>query len=133
MADKTNLELVTQQVKTVFVKAEIRDDQKKLIGSFEGELLGLSQNIDSESDIRRTATLQAHLSDSGYFQTRLTPTWVNQQIWLYVGLGEETSPTWFSLGRYLLTQDSYTYNAQTEELQLTVADLMASITEERAS
>ena len=133
MAGKTNLELVTQQVKTVFVKAEIRDDQKKLIGSFEGELLGLSQNIDSESDIRRTATLQAHLSDSGYFQTRFTPTWINQQIWLYVGLGEETSPTWFSLGRYLLTQDSYTYNAQTEELQLSVADLMASITEERGS
>lgn len=135
MAEMTNMELITQPIKEAYVRIELRAQDGGLLENLEGELLTLSGNVDSDSDIRRTATIELHLDKYGYLKSRFSSAWMTQMMHLSFGLrdGNTSKIRWFPMGRYLLTKDSYTYDVATESLSLSVADLMASITEERGS
>lgn len=61
MAEMTNMELITQPIKEAYVRIELRAQDGGLLENLEGELLTLSGNVDSDSDIRRTATIELHL------------------------------------------------------------------------
>lgn len=131
----TDMELVTQPAKRVRMKVEMCDKNLNLIDEIDGDMLSLSLNIDSASDIRRTITLSMHMDDMEYFENSFVTMWLNRAIKVKYGIWdiEEKRFKWFPLGTYLVTQNSYTYDASTQRLDLMVADLMASITEERGS
>jgi len=106
-----------------------------VIQEMAGDVLGLSQSIDSTSDVRRTLSLSAHLDNPKYFESAFVVVWLNRLIRVQIGLldPEEGDYRWFPLGDYMVTMSDYMYDAQTSQLNLSLGDLMTSITEHRGS
>lgn len=133
----TDLELITQPCKQILIKLECIDRATNKVCELQGRLLDSSLNIDSSSDIRRTISLVAHLTREvdGYFASRLTEVWLNQMFILSLGVLDKQTGLyrWFPLGRFLLTNDNYLYDATNQQVTISAADLMVSLIEERGS
>lgn len=111
------------------------NDGKKVIKDIEGDAISLSLSIDSKSDIRRVVSLSMHLNDPEYFESTFVTIWLNRLIQIQFGILDADSGVyaWFPLGTFMVTNSMYTYNATIQQLQLSIADLMASVTEERGN
>lgn len=103
--------------------------------TMEGDVVNMGLTIDRESDVRRVISLSMHLNDPQYFISNFKEVWLNRLIRISIGLWDWSleENKWFTLGSFLVTKSDYTYDAESQLLQLSIADLMASITEERGS
>ena len=110
-------------------------DGKRIVKDIEGDAISLALSIDSKSDIRRVVSLSMHLDDHEYFENTFTTIWLNRLIQVQFGMLDVDigDYVWFPLGIYMVTTSVYNYSATTQQLQLSVADLMASVTEERGN
>ena len=124
---------------------------KELTGNAER----ISFNIDSTSDIRRTASLSLHVTDESWLTDNFEIGWMNKLVRFSIGLkydkatdppyvdialadeatlaGKKIDWKWYVLGTMLLTSDTFQYDATTKTLQLSLVDLMAYGTAERGS
>lgn len=108
-------------------------DGKMVIKDIEGDAISLSLSIDKESDIRRVISLVMHMDDPEYFESTFVTIWLNRLIQVQFGLYDYSTSDyrWFMLGSFLVTSSVYSYNAQAQQLQLSIADLMSAATSER--
>lgn len=112
-----------------------KEDSFLVLREIEGDVLSLDLSVDSTSDIRRVLSTTLHMEDKEYFASTFVTIWLNRLIRFQVGLydWEIKEYKWFLLGSFMVTQTDYSFNAQTQNLSLTLADLMASVTEERGN
>lgn len=114
---------------------EIRflDNDKKLIGYIEGNLISGNSTIDSESDIRRTMSLELYVTNSSYNLSENGVVWVSRYIEpyykvKYIPTNEMLS---YSMGQYLFSTASYKYNATTNSVSLNCVDRMVELNGDR--
>jgi len=118
-----------------FGQRELGDVEATVVQEMDGDVLALSQSIDRNSDIRRTISVSIHLDDPSYFESVFSAIWLNRLIRIQFGLFNPSISEyrWFGLGDYMVTSNDYFYDAQTNQLNLSLADLMASTTEHRGN
>lgn len=112
------------------LKIEILDEKQKIIGMLECGLQGGSMSINGESDIRRTANfiIQPTLKE----RLKLTENsllWLNNDIRVFIGLYNARTKEYkyYSLGTYVYTDTSGTYDATTNSLTINCADFMKKL------
>ena len=112
-----------------------QDEAFNVISEIQGDAIFMSFSVDSTSDIRRVMSATMHMQSKEYFTSSFTTIWLNRLIRFQIGVydWEAKDYTWFTLGSFMVTQSDYTFDAQTQNLTLNLADLMASVTEERGS
>lgn len=112
-----------------------KDDIFSVVREIEGDAISLDLSIDSTSNIRRVLSTTLHMEDEEYFTNTFVTIWLNRLVRLQIGLynWETREYRWFTIGSFMVTASSYSFNATTKKLQLTLADLMASVTRERGN
>ena len=118
-----------------FGQREPDEVEVTVVQEMDGDILSFVQSIDRNSDIRRTVSTSIHLDKPSYFESTFTAVWLNRLIQLQLGIFDSDLQDyrWFNLGSYMVTASDYFYNEQTSQLNLSLADLMASVTEHRGS
>lgn len=111
------------------VKMELYNSAGTLIDDLSGNVVTLSPTISSTSDIRRTCAVTLHMENRAQMNQLSARTWYGNTVRLYHGIDDYSTVTWYSLGYYLVSDNSFVYNATTQEVSLNLVDLMASVTD----
>lgn len=112
------------------LKIEVLDSNQKIIGNLECGLTGGGMSINGESDVRRTANfiIQPTLKE----KIKLTENsllWLNKDIRMSVGLYNPRTKDYkyYTLGYYIYTDTSGTYDATNDNLTINCADFMKKL------
>lgn len=90
-------------------------------------------NIDAESDMRRTGTVTLIVDDSQWVSENFELGWMDKFIRFSVGIMYDGNYRWYALGTLIATSDAFNYDEVTNELQLTLTDIMGYLNTERGS
>lgn len=115
------------------IRVDLLDSNFTLIEELVGHVISLSPTISSTSDIRRVCSLQMHIENKADLSSMSQRIWYDNLIQIYHGINDGNATTWYLLGTYLLNENSYTYDAATQEVTLGLVDMMAAATEIRGS
>ena len=127
---ETDFELLHQPNIVLSFKAEILNSNGTVLDVLTGLINGGSSDIDSTSDVRRTASITlVPTADQSTNISENSLIWLNKDIHLYIGIDDiltgETK--WFSQGYYVFTDTSNTYNSTTNELTVNCNDWTAKL------
>lgn len=111
------------------VKMELYDADDELIDDLSGNVITLSPTISATSDIRRTCSVTLHIADKAQLNQLSERSWYGNTVKLYHGIDDYSTVEWFLLGYYLVSDNSFMYSATTQDVSMTLVDLMASLTE----
>lgn len=128
-----DLRLIKQPVVQCYSRFEVLDNDGIIIDSLEGVVSGGSSNIDANSDIRRTYSFTLiPTKNQSISISEKTHIWLNKAIRVKIGIqdliskeqNKEDKIKWWSQGYFLYTEASSSYDASTNELQISSADFM---------
>jgi len=114
-------------------KVELLDDMFEPISEIASDASNVTFNIDSSSDIRRTATLKLVIEDESWLTENFEIGWLDKYVRFSIGILFEGEYHYYVLGTMLLSADAFMYDATTSELTMTLVDLMACATSQRGS
>lgn len=131
----TDIELITQNVHTLRMKLSLLDEAYQTVEELEGAVISLSPTISSNSDIRRTLSATLVMDDGNAGNVLVKKMWLDKMVEALFGMLDDSTGEvrWFSLGRYLFSNNSYSYDASTRQVQLSLVDMMAAAMEDRGS
>lgn len=147
--------IINQTNHIVSYRLELLNEYLQVISELTGDTAEVNFNIDSTSDIRRTADLTMVVKDRSWLTDNFEIGWLDKLVRFSIGLKydgpgatalideaqvdyskiEETAAgwRWYPLGTMLLTSDAFRFDTATQELHLSLVDLMAYGTPERGS
>lgn len=128
-----DINIVNQNVKELFVRVELLNKNFKVIYSFEGNLISDSFSVSTDSNVRRTYSMELVVKDSSLFVGADKKIWMDKYIRPYVGIKSVRTKQiqWYLKGTYTMLDSSYSYNATTHTLSLSCSDLMSELNGER--
>lgn len=105
------------------------------VDNITGNIVSLSYDKSYDSDIRSTCSVTLSIYNKSNINTDFERTWNRRIVELFCGIYDRTINDYvdYSLGRMLMESGSTKYDATTQEITLSLVDLMASLTEERGS
>lgn len=126
-----DLDLTYQQVLNVRIKIDVYDKDMVYVDSLDCALISGTFNMDSNSDIRRTASfvLSPIQRNVNVLIEEDSLVWINRNIVLYAGLQSHRTQeyTYYKLGTFVIMTYSSTYDATTNELTINCSDWMAKL------
>lgn len=126
--------LINQTNHIVRYKLELLDEYLQVISELTGDTAEVNFNIDSTTDIRRTADLTMVVEDESWMTENFEIGWLTKLIRFSIGLKKPDGTwQWYKIGTMLLTSDAFRFDTATRELHLSLVDLMAYGTAERGS
>lgn len=128
--DLAILELTNHVLK---YKVELLDNEFDVIDEIATDASNVTFNIDSSSDVRRTATMKLVIEDETWVTENFEIGWLNKYVRFSIGILYNGDFVYYVLGTMLLSSDSFLYDATNSELTLTLVDLMAYATSQRGS
>ena len=150
-----DIALINQTNHVVQYKLELLDEYLNVISEITGDTADVSFNIDATTDIRRTATLTMVVTDESWMTENFEIGWINKLIRFSIGLRYDRDDAsaivdesradfvvidepasiwkWYPIGTMLLTSDAFRFDTATQELQISLVDLIAYGTAERGS
>lgn len=131
MITQEDLTLVLQRSykQKIKLRVEVLDDKQKIVGMIEGIVSG-GMSISGESDVRRTANFVVHPTYTEHITLNEgSLLWLNKNIRLFVGLYNTRTRQYkyYTLGYYVYTDISGTYDAATNSLSINCADFIKKI------
>jgi hypothetical protein len=129
MTEKDVQLLLSHTTPDRYIRIDILNTSYQKTGELQGIAVSLSPNISNSSDIKRTCSLKMILLNKTDLSSALSGLWINRIIKPYLGLYDGNSTTWYLIGSFLISENSYTYDATTQELTLSLVDMMAAATE----
>lgn len=129
-----DIELLFQKNKRYRIKIDILDKYWHTIGTLEGTTTNLNFSIDSESEIRRVVTLTLFITDTNIVAPE-SMVWIDKFAKMNIGTYNFKKKRWiyYHCGRYVISNYQYKLSADESSLQLSLLDLMATLTEERGN
>jgi hypothetical protein len=122
--------LIRQHVLELRGKFDIYSLDDEYLDTIEGGLVSGNNNINAESDIRRTLSITlipriqdtVKIGDEGIV-------WLDKKIRFYIGIRGQVSEEykWYPQGEYVFMHTSSTYDPTTNQLQLECSDMMAML------
>lgn len=125
---------VKQPVQNRYVRLEILDDDFNTIWTIEGATLTGSININAQSDIRRSASLEVVAVDPRLDTKPGNAIWFDRYIRLSVGIEDLRPQTpndkivWNNCGIYIIDAPNYHYDTDTNTLNISLLDMMCKFT-----
>lgn len=136
--------LLKQTSLIYYVKVEVHNngstinENTPILDNLEGIVIGGNCSINADSDVRRTAsvtivpienkiTITNVLGNSTTFDlTERSKIWLDKNAVLYCGIENmrTNAVVWYKLGTYSFQSQSITYDATTNQMAITAADLM---------
>lgn len=117
---------ITKSIKLVFYNEYYVE-----VGEIQGDATSFTCSIKADSPIRRTASVTLYIGD----ESNIPSIWLDNVIRAYIGLLDEDTDEyeWVLVGTFLISDNSYFYDATNQELALSLVDMMAAATESRGS
>lgn len=130
---QTDLALLRKKNKKVRMRVRILDEAYQEIAQITGKIKTINFNVDSESDIRRTCNLTLVVPNKEQIQIDFRNTWNRRIVDLYCGVFNDSTGEYveYHLGMMLMKEGNTNYNATTQEIQLSLVDLMSTLTDIR--
>lgn len=126
--------LINQTNHIVRYKLELLDQHLRTISELTGDTADVSFNIDSTTDIRRTANITMVVTDRSWLTDNFEIGWIDKLVRFSIGLQKPDGTwKWYVLGTMLLSSDTFRYDTATQELHMSLVDLLAYGTSERGS
>lgn len=128
-----DIQLLRQKEKHIYVKVEIKDTDFKTLDEVSGECLDFNYNISSDSGIRRSGNLVVYIKQDSFDYSYASLFWMDKII--YISIGYKNMRTgkihYYPVAHFLIADNSISYSATTNELSMSLVDLMAMFTGER--
>ena len=125
-----DMSLLLQPILDFKVRVIVLDDNDRVIDTLDCFLIGGNENINADSDIRRTfnATLipiknkNLKISEDGLI-------WLNRTVKLQVGIfsTRDNKYYWYNQGTYIFKTSSATYDPTTNQISIECSDLMSKL------
>ena len=126
--------IINQTNHVVQYRLELLDEYLQVISELTGDTAEVNFNIDSTSDIRRTADLTMVVNDRNWLTDNFEIGWLNKLVRFSIALRKPDGTwKWYVLGTLILTSDAFRFDTATQELHLSLVDMMAYGTPERGS
>ena len=133
MPSDLDKQLILQPTHDIGITLELYDSSFTKLDEIQGRMRSMNANISSTSDIRRTCSLVLGIIDGSFSSESFEVTWLDRLVKVSIGLLNGASYVWYSIGFFLLDTDSYSYDATTNDLSLSLMDMMAAATDARGS
>lgn len=120
---------VKQTMRNITVRIDVLNYDYSIGGSLSGNVIDGNVSINSNSDIRRTLSITAVVTDQVNIDVNSTA-WFDKYIQVYVGIDEQATgkTAWTNMGIYIINQPTYNYDAETFTLSFEAVDLMGLLT-----
>ena len=132
-----DLELLRSHNKHVRVKATLLDDNYNEVENITGRVKSAPYDIAGDSAIRRTCSLTLSVPKKDQINLDFERTWIKRMVRLSCGISNRLASddefTWYPLGTMLMVDSNSLYNATTQEIKMSLVDLMAALTDSRGS
>lgn len=131
-----DIELLKSHNKRVRMTIKLIDSETyQEIDNITGSVVSASYDKTYDSDIRAVCSLTISIPNKGNLIVDFEKTWNKRMVELYCALYDFKTESWreYKLGRMLMQSGSTTYNAESQQISLSLVDLMASLTEARGS
>ena len=127
-----DIQLLKQNVKTIYIKIELLNQHKQIIDIMHGELIEENIAIDASSPIRRVGTFTFLLKNKGYLTSEISKIWFNKLVRVKYGfLNLNTNKIcWYGMGLFAFTQNQFVFDEVTRIVTCTCKDLMVFLTGE---
>lgn len=133
MITSDDISAVNQQTYDIKYKLEVLDEYLLVTGEVTADASNIVFNLDAESDMRRTGSLTIVVTDKSWVDENFEIGWMNKFVRFSIGILYNDEYRWYKLGTMVATSDSFNYDAVTNELQLTLTDIMGLLNSERGS
>ena len=123
-----DLKIVSQPVIEIRLKIDVYDARTN--AHIECSLINGSENINAESDIRRTLNITAvPVKNKRLAVDRYGIIWLNRKIKLQIGIKDRLSREWrwYQQGIFIFADSSAAYDGTTNQITLNCSDLMANL------
>ena len=133
MVTQNDINLLLQPTKDIHYKLDILDTNFRRLDSIEGNLISDNLSISSDSNMRRTYNCELLVTNNKFLIGKDKYIWFTRYIRPYIGVKSQRTQTiiWYCLGTFLFTDESYHYNATTNQLSVSCVDMMALLDDTR--
>ena len=134
MTDK-DIRLIFARNKQITIRLELLNDHYQVVEEMQGKAVQFPVNISGTSDIRATASLRLIVEDGEMADGISKKIWLDNMIraWAMLKDMDTDESEEYLIGSFLFTENTYSYDATTQELSLSLVDMMASSTSARGS
>lgn len=122
--------LIAQKIIETIIKIDIYDDYDHFLDSVLCGVISCTMSINSESDVRRTASLELiPLKKSNTIISEDGLIWINRNIKLSIGIKDlyTNEYRYYKMGTYIIMSPSSSYNETTNVLSLSLSDWTAKL------
>ena len=122
--------LIAQKIIETIIKIDIYDDYEHYLDSILCGVISCSMSINSESDVRRTASLELiPMKKSNTIISEDGLIWINRNIKLSIGIKDlyTNEYRYYKMGTYIIMSPSSSYDETTNVLSLSLSDWTAKL------
>ena len=130
---QNDIDIVNQNAKEIFAKIELLNKDMKVIYSLEGNLISDSFSVSTDSNVRRTYSLDLIVNDTTLLVGNNKKIWMDKYLRPYVGIKSLRTKEiiWYLKGTYTMLDSNYSFDETTRVLSLSCSDLMSEINGDR--
>ena len=126
-------QLILQPTHDIGITLELLDEGFAVLEELQGRMRSMNVNISATSDIRRTCSVVLGIIDGSFSSENFEIDWLDRLVRVSIGLLNGANYVWYEIGSLLLDTNAYSYDATTNDLTLSLMDMMSAATEARGS
>lgn len=133
MVTQNDIDILLQSTKETCFCIDILDSNFRKLDCIEGNLISDSISISSDSNMRRTYNCELVVTNDKFLIGKNNYIWFTRYARPHIGIKSNRTQaiTWYCLGTFLFTDESYQYNSTTKQLSLSCVDMMALLDDTR--
>lgn len=130
---QSDKDIVNQSTKELYAKVELLNREFKVIYLLEGNLVSDSFSISTDSNVRRTYSMDLVVTDTSLLVGANKKIWMDKYIRPYVGIRNIRTGeiVWYLKGTFTMLDSSYSFDESSRQLSLSCSDLMSELNGER--
>lgn len=125
----SQLRTAKQNIQNKYARIELLNSNFQVVENLEGNCIGGNINIDAESDMRRSGSVQLVVTDSSFNIQSGGKIFLDKFVRVYIGTYSlvEGEIIYTNCGTFIIDQPTYYYDAENNTLTLSLLDLMANL------
>ncbi len=128
--NQKDYDIAKQRIINRYLKVNILDFGYKVVDEISGNVSSFDMNIDADSDIRRTCSVEIIVTDASFDIAAGNKIWLDKYIQPYIGIENIRTGEiqWYNQGIYLIDNPTWRYDAENNKLSFSAVDLMSKMT-----
>lgn len=126
---QSDIEMLFQTSKELYVKIQLLSKELLTIDELQGVAISGSFTIDSSSDVRTTANITLHITDSSFYNAYGSRIWFDKYSRILLGVKNIRTNEihYYPLGIFLFSENNFTYDHITNTLAVSCVDSMSTL------